>query len=121
MTQFKNINLKLKTWIDKIRIKVLNESPWLNSPIPTENDYWVRFNDGKRNITLINPQGSQLRILLRVDCKKYPYPGLEPTSGTKGLDHNIGCFYPTYKSLFKVKSEQDIDNAVRYILMSEYD
>jgi len=113
MVEVKDVSPEIKNLLNLIKDGVLKESPWL---VYKETGYWINFRDNKHNIAMINPMKSKLRILLRLDCTKYPK--LIPTNRTKG-ENNIGIFNNGFKSKFYVNSERDIANAVRFIIMSE--
>lgn len=101
-----------RRWLERIRFELEKRCPSL---MYKETKHYAPFfsPQKKRNIAQLNPQPNQIRVFLRLE-PSYDRR-LQPTPSTSG-------YARTYPSLFVVKDESMIENAIELVVASyEYD
>ena len=99
------------SWLDEIRTKVERKIPSLTYG---EGRYWAFFKRPKpiRNIALLQPQPGQIRIFTRL-APSYDEL-LQPTPSSSNWEK-------MYPSIFTLRSEDEIDEAVEIIISSYHE
>jgi hypothetical protein len=95
-------------WLDKIKYEVEKRN---TSLAYRESKYWASFKsyETNRNIAYLQPQKTQIRLFTRLDLSFYN--ALQPTPASSR-------WAEMYPSIFLIRSEEAIENAVKLIISS---
>lgn len=95
-------------WIEKVKSEIEKRTTSLKY---AESKYWVSFKSSEtnRNAVYLQPQKTQIRLFTKLDLSFDN--ALEPTPSSSG-------WADTYPSIFLIRSEEAIENAVKLIINS---